>query len=89
MYSHAFDKKLSLPVFACGFACIQTFSVKDKSESEGGSLTNWHFTSMPDFSWILITATGFAVLFYGFFGIWMTDRRRKLWRINLHRTAPC
>lgn len=36
-----------------------------------------------------MTATGLTVLIYGFFGIWMSDRRRKLWRLNLHRkTAP-
>jgi hypothetical protein len=41
---------------------------------------------MPNFSWILVTTTGFAILLYGFVGIWMSDRRRKLWRLNLHRT---
>jgi hypothetical protein len=35
---------------------------------------------------ILVSTTGFAILLYGFVGIWMSDRRRKLWRLNLHST---
>jgi hypothetical protein len=71
-------------VFCCGFACIQSFSVENLGQPD--SLTDWHFTSMPNFSWILVTTTGFALLLYGFVGIWISDRRRKLWRLNLHRT---
>jgi N6-adenosine-specific RNA methylase IME4 len=66
-----------------GFAVIQTFHVGNFS-NDPESLDNWHFKSKPDLTWILTTAVGLSVFCYGFVGFWLCERKRKLWRINLH-----
>jgi hypothetical protein len=71
-----------------GFGLIQTFHVKNTASEMADGKADWRMTSRPDFAWVLVTAAGLVVFLYGFIGFWLCERKRKLWRINLHRTPP-
>ena len=75
--------KLSI-VCCMGIALIQTFHVRNSSP-DPTSQDNWHFTSCPHLAWIATACVGLVLFFYGFLGIWLCERRRKIWRITLHR----
>lgn len=67
-----------------GLGLIQTFHVKNFSK-DAKSLTNWHFDSTPDLTWIFTCAVGLIVFLYGFIGFWLCERKRKVSRISFHR----
>jgi len=62
---------------------MQTFHVKNFSDDQN-SMDNWHFDSRPEIAWIVSTAVGVIIFLYGFVGFWLCERKRKLWRINIH-----
>ena len=66
---------------------MQTFHVKNFSDDQK-SLDNWHFYSKPEPAWIASVVVGGTVFLYGFFGFWLCERKRKLWRINVHCMDP-
>jgi len=70
-----------------GLALMQNYHVVNFSE-DPESMDNWKFASKPDMAWLLVMAIGLVVLIYGFVGIWIVERRRKIWRINLHCSFP-
>ena len=65
---------------------MQTFHVKNFSDQN--SVDNWHFDSKPDITWAVNIAVGGVVFLYGFVGFWLCERKRKLWRINIHCMDP-
>jgi len=66
-----------------GIACIQTFHA---NLSDGkNSLDDWHLKEMPDWPWIFNLLIGVLIMIYGFFGFWLAERRRLVWRISAHR----
>jgi hypothetical protein len=62
---------------------MQTFHVRN-FDDDPNSITNWHFFERPDVSWAYAVAVGGTLFGYGFVGFWLCERKRKLWRINLH-----
>lgn len=70
-----------------GVALIQTFHAGNFSD-DPLSQNDWHLKSKPDLAWITATVVGLVVFLYGFIGFWLCERKRKLWRINLHRMPP-
>ncbi len=67
-----------------GLALMQTFHVKNFSDDQK-SMDNWHFDSLPEIPWIINIVVGVVIFLYGFVGFWLCERKRKLWRINIHR----
>jgi hypothetical protein len=62
---------------------MQTFHVRNY-DVDPNSLTNWHFFERPDLTWAYAVTVGGTLFMYGFVGFWLSERKRKLWRINLH-----
>jgi hypothetical protein len=67
-----------------GVALSQEFHTRNFSKQDPESM-DWHFESVPDFAWIVTGVAGLLIFLYGFLGFWLCERKRKLWRINLHR----
>lgn len=63
---------------------MQTYQVVNFSD-DPKSQNNWHFKESPDWPWITAIVIGTLVFLYGFWGIWLTERRRLVKRVALHR----
>ena len=61
-----------------GVAFLQTYYLVDQ-----GKPTE-HYTSRA--AWVFTLADGLAAFTYGFLGFWLCERKRRFWRIYLHRT---
>jgi hypothetical protein len=60
-----------------GIGFMQTFDLED------AGLPTEHFEYRV--SWIITIAQGLLAFTYGFVGTWLGERKRRFWRINLHR----
>src|SRR5271170_4691031 len=72
-----------IAVFCYGLGWMQTFHVRNY-DVDPNSLTNWHFFERPDLSWAYAVTVGGMIFTYGFVGFWLCERKRKMWRINVH-----
>jgi hypothetical protein len=72
--------EIEFPVAFLGIGFMQTYYLKDPG------LPTEHYT--VELTWLMTLTSGVLGFTYGFIGFWFCERRRKFWRIGLHRISP-
>ena len=64
-----------------GIGLLQTFHVAPSDDIPQKA----DFKFRPHAAWIVTMVEGLLVFCYGFVGFWLAERKRRIWRLNIHR----